>query len=144
MSVHVRACARPHSRPPPRAGKWHLGTTRGYHPIDRGFDSYVGLPYSLDMGCAAQPSIVIGPYVDANRSSCPACAPHAPCPADRSCLRAAGCADASLGLPLYHNRTIVQQPADLDALRCRGAALHMRWGGCAASPCACVRARACA
>ena len=32
-------------------GKWHLGTTPGYHPTYRGFDEYVGLPYSVDMGC---------------------------------------------------------------------------------------------
>ena len=32
-------------------GKWHLGTTPGFHPTYRGFDHYVGLPYSVDMGC---------------------------------------------------------------------------------------------
>ena len=32
-------------------GKWHLGTTPGYHPTYRGFDHYIGLPYSVDMGC---------------------------------------------------------------------------------------------
>jgi arylsulfatase A-like enzyme len=34
-------------------GKWHLGTTPGYHPTYRGFDKYVGIPYSVDMGCSA-------------------------------------------------------------------------------------------
>jgi len=32
-------------------GKWHLGTTPGYHPTYRGFEKYFGLPYSVDMGC---------------------------------------------------------------------------------------------
>eukprot|EP01063_Lacrimia_lanifica_P000406 TRINITY_DN101_c11_g1_i1.p1 TRINITY_DN101_c11_g1~~TRINITY_DN101_c11_g1_i1.p1 ORF type:complete len:532 (+),score=167.88 TRINITY_DN101_c11_g1_i1:43-1638(+) len=32
-------------------GKWHLGTTPGYHPTYRGFDKYLGIPYSVDMGC---------------------------------------------------------------------------------------------
>ena len=32
-------------------GKWHLGTHPGYHPSYRGFDRYLGLPYSVDMGC---------------------------------------------------------------------------------------------
>lgn len=32
-------------------GKWHLGTTPGYHPSYRGFDEYMGIPYSVDMGC---------------------------------------------------------------------------------------------
>jgi arylsulfatase A-like enzyme len=30
-------------------GKWHLGNESPYRPIDHGFDSYVGLPYSNDM-----------------------------------------------------------------------------------------------
>ena len=29
----------------------HLGTTPGFHPTYRGFDKYIGLPYSVDMGC---------------------------------------------------------------------------------------------
>jgi arylsulfatase G len=32
-------------------GKYHLGTHPGYHPTYRGFQEYVGLPYSVDMGC---------------------------------------------------------------------------------------------
>ena len=28
-----------------------LGTSPGYHPTYRGFDHYIGLPYSVDMGC---------------------------------------------------------------------------------------------
>ena len=30
-------------------GKWHLGNTPEYLPTSRGFDSYLGLPYSVDM-----------------------------------------------------------------------------------------------
>lgn len=97
-------------------GKWHLGVADGYHPIDRGFDSYVGVPYSIDMGCAAQPQIVVGPYISASFSDCPQCSPNPQCPADTSCGRSNGCADVTLGLPLFHNRSIVQQPLDLDGL----------------------------
>ena len=32
-------------------GKWHLGHNAPYHPTWRGFHSWVGLPYSGDMGC---------------------------------------------------------------------------------------------
>jgi hypothetical protein len=46
-------------------GKWHLGTRPGHHPLDRGFHSYLGVPYSLDMGCADPPG--------ANLPLCPAC-----------------------------------------------------------------------
>lgn len=30
-------------------GKWHLGDLKGYLPTDRGFDEYLGIPYSNDM-----------------------------------------------------------------------------------------------
>ena len=30
-------------------GKWHLGSTPGYLPTDRGFDEWYGVPYSIDM-----------------------------------------------------------------------------------------------
>lgn len=30
-------------------GKWHLGHTRPYLPLSRGFDEYYGVPYSVDM-----------------------------------------------------------------------------------------------
>lgn len=29
-------------------GKWHLGTTMKFHPLRRGFDDYLGIPYSND------------------------------------------------------------------------------------------------
>jgi arylsulfatase A len=34
-------------------GKWHLGDQRDFLPLAQGFDSYFGLPYSNDMGPAA-------------------------------------------------------------------------------------------
>jgi len=33
-------------------GKWHLGQRRPYLPGNRGFDYYLGVPYSVDMGAA--------------------------------------------------------------------------------------------
>lgn len=30
-------------------GKWHLGDTEGHWPTSRGFDTYLGIPYSNDM-----------------------------------------------------------------------------------------------
>eukprot|EP00462_Mataza_sp_D1_P007511 CAMPEP_0175123268 /NCGR_PEP_ID=MMETSP0087-20121206/2151_1 /TAXON_ID=136419 /ORGANISM="Unknown Unknown, Strain D1" /LENGTH=487 /DNA_ID=CAMNT_0016404945 /DNA_START=176 /DNA_END=1639 /DNA_ORIENTATION=- len=38
-------------------GKWHLGTTPGYHPSYRGFDHYLGIPWSVDMGCVDQKGV---------------------------------------------------------------------------------------
>ena len=31
-------------------GKWHLGQREAYLPKSRGFDYYLGIPYSVDMG----------------------------------------------------------------------------------------------
>lgn len=35
------------------AGKWHLGQKKEYLPYSRGFDTYLGIPYSVDMGRSA-------------------------------------------------------------------------------------------
>ena len=42
-------------------GKWHLGTRPGHHPLDKGFHSYLGVPYSVDMGCADPPGSNLPP-----------------------------------------------------------------------------------
>lgn len=101
-------------------GKWHLGSTHSFHPYQRGFDFYVGLPYSSDMGCGAQPTKVMPPLNNESTILCPACQrdgePSPVCPADTSCGRPNGCFGMDMGVPLFNNQTIVQQPADLDAL----------------------------
>jgi len=35
-----------------QVGKWHLGHASGFLPHERGFDSWLGIPYSWDMGCS--------------------------------------------------------------------------------------------
>ena len=35
-------------------GKWHLGDQRPFLPLQQGFDTYYGLPYSNDMGPASE------------------------------------------------------------------------------------------
>ena len=37
-------------------GKWHLGQRPMYLPASRGFDEYLGIPYSDDMGNALPPT----------------------------------------------------------------------------------------
>ncbi|MCL7763990.1 sulfatase [Polaribacter sp. Z014] len=45
-------------------GKWHLGHEKEYLPLNQGFDSYYGIPYSNDMSIA--PNMEISPDVVLN------------------------------------------------------------------------------
>ena len=87
-----------------------------HHPIDRGFDFYVGVPYSVDMGCGATPTITFAPTPAYNSSLCPACPlsgqPMPDLPPETSCHRKCGCI-MDLGVPIFYNKTIKEQPVDL-------------------------------
>lgn len=84
-------------------GKWHLGHNGPYQPINRGFDYYLGIPYSNDMGCTDTPGFDL--------PSCP------PCERDsqQSSERRQGCY-TDVALPLYENQSIIEQPLDLWSL----------------------------
>ncbi|KAK1162245.1 hypothetical protein AOXY_G18599 [Acipenser oxyrinchus oxyrinchus] len=84
-------------------GKWHLGHHSLYHPNNRGFDYYSGIPYSNDMGCTDTPGYDI-PF-------CP------PCPKDpeTDCCKHKDCY-SKVALPLFENMSIVEQPVNLSAL----------------------------
>uniref|UniRef100_A0A1A7XLP3 Arylsulfatase G n=1 Tax=Iconisemion striatum TaxID=60296 RepID=A0A1A7XLP3_9TELE len=51
-------------------GKWHLGHNGPYSPTNRGFDHYLGIPYSNDMGCTDRPGYNLPP--------CPPCVSATP------------------------------------------------------------------
>ncbi|XP_035810865.1 arylsulfatase G isoform X2 [Amphiprion ocellaris] len=51
-------------------GKWHLGHNEPYSPTNRGFDYYLGIPYSNDMGCTDMPGY--------NLPQCLPCDPSGP------------------------------------------------------------------
>ncbi|XP_056673235.1 arylsulfatase G isoform X2 [Monodelphis domestica] len=81
-------------------GKWHLGHHGLYQPNFRGFSYYFGIPYSHDMGCSDTPGY--------NHPPCPACPPAvtvSESPGENCYL--------DVGLPLYENLLIVEQPANL-------------------------------
>ncbi|KAJ3608286.1 hypothetical protein NHX12_025335 [Muraenolepis orangiensis] len=88
-------------------GKWHLGHRGPYGPAGRGFDYYLGIPYSNDMGCTDVPGYDLPPS--------PPCAAIVPQ------------VEHSVGLPLLENRSIVEQPLDLWTLtqRYQDAALKV-------------------
>ncbi|KAG5854283.1 arylsulfatase G-like [Anguilla anguilla] len=81
-------------------GKWHLGHNGPFHPSHRGFDYYLGIPYSNDMGCTDSPGFDL--------PSCP------PCEQDMLVLRQThgGCY-SKVALPLFENLSIVEQPLNL-------------------------------
>ena len=78
-------------------GKWHLGVGKNgtYLPTNHGFDYYLGIPYSNDMG------------------PCTICYyPNAPC---KSPLQNP-CSDSFSGCPVFENMDIIQQPVDFTTL----------------------------
>ncbi|XP_053540962.1 arylsulfatase G isoform X2 [Ictalurus punctatus] len=79
-------------------GKWHLGHSGPYHPIHRGFEYYLGIPYSNDMGCTDKPGFDL-----------PSCFP---CAQSKHSRKDGGC-DTKIALPLFENQSIVEQPLDL-------------------------------
>ena len=104
-------------------GKWHLGHLPPFHPSYRGFDEYIGIPYSIDMGCTDNPG--------ANHP------PVRPCPKDPAYteinhehpddIRKIIQADLTVGVPLYQcltprcpndncNKDIIEQPVNLSTL----------------------------
>ncbi|XP_034716176.1 arylsulfatase G-like [Etheostoma cragini] len=85
-------------------GKWHLGHNGPYAPTNRGFDYYLGIPYSNDMGCTDLPGY--------NLPQCPACDSSGP-QVTRLKRRAHGGCYSKVGLPLIENSSIVEQPLDL-------------------------------
>ena len=72
------------------AGKWHLGVgvDREHLPTRRGFDSYLGIPYSHDM------------------CPCRVCFPdQGPCEEQ--------CRPQDISCPLFKDEKVIEQPADL-------------------------------
>ncbi|XP_034049540.1 arylsulfatase G [Thalassophryne amazonica] len=85
-------------------GKWHLGHNGPYVPTNRGFDYYLGVPYSNDMGCTDIPGYNLPDCLPCDSSGAPMFR------LKRSVHR--GCY-SKLGLPLFENSSIVEQPLDL-------------------------------
>ena len=84
-------------------GKWHLGSTKGNFPVNHGFDSYLGIPFSVDMG-----------YAYGNRT-------------EESWSEGGyyGCTP----LPLMANLSVVEQPVDLATVNAKYTHIII-WGFC--------------
>jgi arylsulfatase A-like enzyme len=77
-------------------GKWHLGDQPEFLPTRRGFDHYLGLPYSNDMGSQAN------------------------APAKKAAKKKKdGVATPRPPLPLLHDQKVIEAPADQDTLTAR-------------------------
>jgi arylsulfatase A-like enzyme len=75
-------------------GKWHLGDQPNFLPTRFGFDHYLGLPYSNDMGGPAKPSAKMAGQTTAQ-------------------------ADARPPLPLVRDEEVIEAPADQATLTAR-------------------------
>ncbi|XP_068610341.1 arylsulfatase G-like [Brachionichthys hirsutus] len=89
-------------------GKWHLGHNGPYSPTNRGFDYFLGIPYSNDMGCTDEPGY--------DSPQCRPCDSSVCSNAIRLKRSAHGGCYSKVGLPLIENNTIVEQPLDLWSL----------------------------
>ncbi|CAM9306234.1 unnamed protein product, partial [Lampetra planeri] len=87
-------------------GKWHLGHNGPYGPTKRGFDYYLGVPYSNDMGCTDIPGFNRPRCLPCDSSGSAAFRPERSAPVPGGCY-------SSVGLPLVENSSVVQQPLDL-------------------------------
>lgn len=99
-------------------GKWHLGYDKPYGPIYRGFDYYLGIPYSNDNGCTDKPGYNLPPCVPCHQSG--------PQVIRLKRSLGGGC-NSELALPLIENSTVVEQPLDLWTLteKYKSAALRI-------------------
>ena len=104
-------------------GKWHLGTRLPFHPSYRGFDEYLGIPFSLDNGCTDNPGADLPP---------PSVCPKDPSPLPfhyENDHERPGDADLDIAVPLYQclspmcadsggdcNKDIIEQPVNLTTL----------------------------
>jgi arylsulfatase G len=91
-------------------GKWHLGHNTPHNPTFRGFSSWLGLPYSGDMGCLNDTPQSCKPSYDRHHGGQPACPPL--------CSNQSN--EVNVAIPLFDCRTncshrscnecIIQQP----------------------------------
>lgn len=105
-------------------GKWHLGHLPPFHPSYRGFDEYIGVPFSLDGGCTDNPG--------ANRPPAKVCPKDPPLNFEQTHehpddLRRVIEGALTVGIPLYQcltprclddncNKHIIEQPVNLSTL----------------------------
>ena len=105
-------------------GKWHLGHQPPFHPSYRGFDEYIGIPYSLDMGCTDNPGANHPPVQACPKDPSPFFEQKHEHPDD---IRKIIEADLTVGIPLYQclttrcpndscNKEIIEQPVNLSTL----------------------------
>ncbi|KAJ8038068.1 Arylsulfatase G [Holothuria leucospilota] len=96
-------------------GKWgSLGVSPKYHPNSRGFDLFYGLPDSNNHGCTLEAGGTVKPRV------CPSSWSDIPEYNGTRCSLCSFDNDiGNYGVPLYHNRIIIEQPVNQTTLSLR-------------------------
>jgi len=93
-------------------GKWHLGHHTEYLPQHRGFDHWVGIPYSWDMGCADGEN-----GADWYDNFCASASFRLGCPNMwYDAGMCSGASSGSPGLPLFSDDMIIEQPVNISKL----------------------------
>ncbi|XP_051925654.1 arylsulfatase G-like [Hippocampus zosterae] len=87
-------------------GKWHLGHNGPYGPTKRGFDYYLGIPFSNDMGCTDHPGYDIPQCLGCDSSGGQTMRLRGSERQQTDCY-------SKVGLPLMENSRVVEQPLNL-------------------------------
>lgn len=95
-------------------GKWHMGVKPGHHPLDHGYDEFLGLPESNDYGCT---DTTMGApdsgCLNWREDRCPRNKDEFSPKWDGGNCHPGPLNPWNYSLPLLHGRTVIQQPADL-------------------------------
>ena len=99
----------------------HLGVKPGFHPLDHGYDHYLGLPESNDYGCTD--STMGAPdsgCLNWRADRCPRNSNEQNAAWDGPTCHPGPQNPWNYSLPLLHNRSVIQQPADLQGTMAGG------------------------
>lgn len=104
-----------------------MGIKQGFHPLDHGYDHYLGLPESVDYGCTdTQMGTPDAGCLNWKLDRCPRNKADLSKLWDGPTCHPGPNNPWNYSLPLLHDRRVIQQPADLDG-SATGTSISMQY-----------------